>query len=181
MNDYTRSFDIGTEGRTLTGLAFKWDTPAKVRDPGKQPYMEEFSRGAADKTLQEHPLVPVLRNHRLNEDPVGVSTFHRSEEGLVFTAPLSRTRAADEVLELVNDGAMRSVSVRFASFKDRKRMSTDGWVTTRMEIGLRELSVVTTGFGQHPGAEVLAVRSEEGTPRLDAVRQRLILLQPVVY
>ncbi len=181
MNDYTRSFDIGTEGRTLTGLAFRWETPAKVRDPGVSPYLEEFARGSADKTIQEHPLVPVLRNHRLNEDPVGVAMFHRSAEGLVFTAPLSRTMAADETLELVNDGAMRSVSVRFASFKDRRRATTEGPVVTRMEIGLRELSVVTTGFGQHPGAEVLAVRSDEGTPRLDAVRQRLILLQPVVY
>lgn len=181
MSDYTRSFDIGTEGRTLTGLAFKWDTPAKVKDPGVPPYYEEFARGSTDKTMQEHPLVPVLRNHRLTEDPVGVATFHRSAEGLVFTAPLSRTRDADETLELVNDGAMRSVSVRFASFKDRMRMAPEGRITTRVEIGLRELSVVTTGFGQHPGAEVLAVRSEDGTPRLDAVRQRLILLQPVVY
>ena len=43
-----------------------------------------------------------------------------------------------------------------------------------LEIRLEELSVAEVG--QHPGAKVLAVRAEDGTPRLDALRRRLATL-----
>ncbi|MEM9040769.1 MAG: HK97 family phage prohead protease [Actinomycetota bacterium] len=179
MNDHARSFDIDSDGRTLVGIAFRWDAPSLVADPNSTPYLEEFARGSTDKTLDERPKVPLLKRHRLDLDPLGVATFERSAEGLMFTAPLSKTREADETLELVNDGAMRSVSVRFRSFKNGRRTSADGVVTRRLEIGLRELSLVPTGFGQHEGAEILTVRSETDTPLRDALRRRLLLSDPV--
>lgn len=173
MSDYTRSFDIGTEGRTLVGIAFRWDHPSVVRDPGTAAYLEEFARACADKTISERPVFPLLKRHDLSIDPIGVSRFRAGTEGLMFEAPLSKTPDADATLELINDGAMRSVSVRFAALKSGRRSSLDGPVTVRQEIKLRELSVCPTGFGQHDGAEVLAVRSEL---RMSAAQRRLLLL-----
>ncbi len=177
---HVRSTELGTEGRTLVGLAFRWDHPSMVQDPGSRPYLEEFTRTSVTKTLQEHPTVPLLKHHQADRDPVGVAMFRSSAEGLVFEAPVAATREGDELLELVEIGAMTGASVRFAGYKERRRSSVQGPVTVRTEIGLRELSIVTTGFGAHEGAQVLAVRSELATPRLEVVRQRLAMLAPLV-
>lgn len=177
--EFTRSFDIEPgDGRTLLGVAFKFDTPSKVRDPGRAPYLEEFARSSVDKTLRQRPTVPLLLLHDASRLPVGVATFERGEHAVAFEAKISETPGGDEALTLVNDGALRSVSVRFRDFSPpRFRSSPEGRVTTRTEIGLRELSLLPTGFGAHEGAEVLAVRSEGiETPRLDALRRRKALL-----
>lgn len=180
---FTRSFDVQSDGRNVIGLAYYYDRASKVTDDGRRFYLEAFAKGAETKTLKERSARPLFRTHRRNEDPIGVSTFEPVAEGLLFRARLSNTRSADETLELVNDGAMTSASLGYLSFKDLKRATADGPVIVRAEIGIRELSLVPTGFGQHAGAEVLAVRSEpeaiEGTPRLDALRKRLILLDPI--
>lgn len=159
--DLIRAVEITAEGRTLIGRAFRWDTPSRVADPGVAPYLEEFTRGSTTKTLAERAdPFPLLKVHRLDLDPLGVARFRPSDEGLMFEAPLSRTRDADEMLELVNDGAMRSVSVRFRPIQSRRRiLDTGDPVVSRTEIALRELSLAPTGFGQHDDAEVLAVRA----------------------
>ena len=55
---------------------------------------------------------------------------------------------------------------------------TAGLVVVRTEIAIRELSLAPTGFGQHAGAGVLAVRSDDTdpTPALDRSRRRYALL-----
>jgi len=178
--DLVRSIDVEPgDGRTLTGVAFKYDTPSLVRDPGAPAYLEEFSRSSADKTIAQRGPVPLMVLHADHRLPIGVATFERGQDGLDFTARVSETKDGDDILTLVNDGALRSVSVRFRAFGSRQRMTARGKVTTRTEIGLRELSLVPSGFGAHDGAEVLAVRSEleaAGTPRLDALRKRRALL-----
>lgn len=181
MRDLTRSIDITADGRTLEGLAFRWDHPSLVADPGARPYLEEFARGSTDKTLRERGVFPLLKYHRADRDPVGVVQFRPATEGLMFTAPLSSTTEASETLELVNDGALRSVSVRFTPIKQRRRASADGIVTTRTEVRLRELSLAPTGFGLHEGAMVTAVRAdleelEDAAAGADLeVRRRLLL------
>lgn len=178
-----RSFDIETtgDGRTVEGLAFLWERSSPVSDRGGPLYLEAFARTSADKTIAERSARPLFRSHRHNEDPIGSTTFERSSEGLVFRARLSKTRPADETLELVNDGAMNSASIGFVGYRSRKEARVEGLVTVRAEIGIRELSLTATGFGQHAGAGVLAVRSdiEEGTPLLDSVAG-LVLLAPLV-
>lgn len=171
------SVDLTTSGRTLEGLAFKWDHPSLVRDATGPAYLEAFARNSTTKTIKERGTFPVMVMHRYDSLPVGAVSFLPSDEGLMFSAPLSATRDADEVLALVNDGAMRSVSVGFRAIANAERTSPQGRVTVRKEIALRELSVAPTGFGQHEGAEILAVRAEqEGTPRLDQLRKRKTLL-----
>lgn len=181
MTDLLRAAEITAEGRTLVGIAFRWDHPSLVpNDPGTGPYLEEFVRGSVTKTLRERETFPLIKHHRVDVDPVGVTRFAPADEGLMFEAPLSRTRDADETLELVRDGAMRSVSVRFRPILHKLRHSTAGAVVSRTEIALRELSLAPTGFGIHDGAEVLAVRSEQTAPVVEldpavAARRRALL------
>lgn len=180
LPDLIRSIDIEPgDGRELLGVAYKYDVPARVVDPGRPPYFEEFTRSAASKTIRQRPSVPLMIVHDQNRLPIGTASFEESADALLFRARVSETRDGDEALTLVNDGALRAVSVRFRPLGSRKRMTTVGPVTSRTEVAIRELSLAPTGFGQHPDAEVLVVRSEieeVGTPRLDALRRRSALL-----
>jgi HK97 family phage prohead protease len=179
-NLFRASIDLTTEGRTLTGVAMPWDRPTMVRDMTGPAYLEAFSPSSADVTLRQNvDPRPVFKRHDYTQDPVGTVTFERSAEGLLFVAPLSKTRDADETLELVNDGAMRSVSIGFRPIKQQQRPMSEGNVTYRTEMALRELSLAPTGFGQYSEALVTAVRTEGedgGTPHLDALRKRRAFL-----
>ncbi len=168
---FRSSLTLGAaEGRTLSGLAVPWDTPTMVRDLiGGQPgprYLEAFAPQSCDITLRAQTPRPVFVGHEYNygpADPIGAVTFSRSdaEGGLVYEAPLSKTARADEMLELVNDGAMRSVSVGFTPRAASRRMLPGtGEVTMRTEVALRELSLAPTGFGQYAEAGVSAVRDQ---------------------
>jgi HK97 family phage prohead protease len=178
---YRASLELTTEGRTLVGLAVPWDKPTRVRDLTGPAYFEEFAQTSADVSIRQRGTFPVFVRHDYAADPIGVVTFERSESGLMFSAPISKTPRGDEMLTLVNDGAMRSVSVGFRPLQTRRRMAAVGEVSTRTEVALRELSLAPTGFGQYPEATVDAVRTEqepeEGTPALDALRRRMLLLR----
>lgn len=196
---YRAALDVTeTDGRTLIGTAYFFDRPALVRDVvggvPTAPYLEAFAKNAAAKTLAERKDPwPLFANHQRGVNPLGPVRFEPFGDGMAFEAKLSATHASDEALALVNDGVMRSVSVGFESVKSGRVATPAGLVTMRQEIRLRELSLCATGFGQVPGAEVLAVRSdddeeggeedgdekvvERGTPRLIELRRRLIRLQ----
>lgn len=174
-----RSFDIHADGRTLEGVAYHYERASKVSDDGRTFYLEAIGRTADKKTLTEHPARPLFRFHRRSEDPIGAAAFERTPESLMFRARLSNTRAADETLELVNDGAMTDASVGFFSLATKRVAAPDasGILFLRTEIRIMELSLAPTGFGQHQGAGVLAVRADTGNPtRLEASRRRLRLL-----
>lgn len=175
MTYFERAFPTETivEGRTLEGVALYWDRASRVTDNGRDFYLEAFSSRSTDKQLNErknpfplgflHPWSTGAADKR----PLGSVTFQRSAEGLVFVATLSRTQAADEMLELVKDGAVSDVSVGFQGYKHTAK----GDVTLRTEIGLRELSLAPAGMGQHQGAQVLAVRAEDDQAHLDPARR----------
>lgn len=175
-----------SDGRTLIGRAFYFDHPSIVADPPRfVPYLEEFVTRSTDKTLKDRGEFPLFAMHDHKTPPLGIVRFRASAGELLYEAKLSRTRDADEKLELVNDLAMRSVSVGFRTIANGKRSGPDGPIVRRLEIALRELSLVPAGFGAHAGAEVLEVRGtpelelEEGkvaTPRLAALRRRRLLL-----
>lgn len=174
---YRAALDIKeSDGRTLTGRAFFFNVPSRVQDPTGPPYWESFSRASVNKTLKEHDVFPLFDRHDYSKLPVGAVRFIPAEDGLDFEARLSATAASDEMKSLVDDGAMRSVSVGFFCTKSGKQVGPNGPITVRQEIGLRELSLAPTGFGQHQGAEILAVRHKIETPRLAALRKKLVLL-----
>jgi phage head maturation protease len=155
-----------TKGRTLSGVAMPWDKVAMVRDLVRgrvtPPYPEAFSPSSTDKTRSEHTTFPVFVGHDPESEPIGVVSFSRSQEALMFDAPLSKTPRADNFLELANDGAMRSVSIQFRPVKAVQKVFTGVRepVTYRTEVGLRHLALAPTGYGQYEDAQVHAIRTE---------------------
>lgn len=191
---YRSTGDLHAEGRTLIGLAIPWDTPARVQDPGSRPYLEAFAPNVFTRSLDNHKgkPFPVFTAHgwKRGDDPIGVATFTRSHEGLLYRAPLSHTRDADEKLELVRDGALTDASVGFEPHKARQVKTRSGIVTVRTEAALMELSLAPTGFGMYPTAGTTAIRSlsgeyeeveetEEvkGTPKREALAKQLARLE----
>jgi HK97 family phage prohead protease len=115
--------------------------------------------------------IPLLGRHALDRWPFGaVQRWIDTDDDLGFEAKISRTVAGDELLELVNDGAVAGISVGAQPITNR---TIPGGVQ-RVEAKLLELSVCT--FPQLSGAEILSVREQPdalvdaGTPRLDAAR-----------
>lgn len=158
--------DIGeANGRTLSGLAMPWDRVAMVRDLVRgrvtDPYAEAFAPSSTDVSRAQHASFPVFAGHDVGTEPLGVVSFSRSDEGLMFDAPLSNTPRANDFLELAKDGAMRSVSIQFRPVKATRRQVGDVRdVLYRTEVGLRHLALAPTGYGQYEDAQVYAVRAE---------------------
>ena len=79
------------------------------------------------------------------------------DDGQYATFRVSRTAAGDELLELARDGVYRGASAVFEPIASRL---ADGGITERLTARLHRVGIVERGAYQ--GAEVLAVRSEEG-------------------
>lgn len=177
-----RATEHNVTGRTIEGLAYRFDHASRVVDPGKPPYMEAFSRGSANKTLKERGTYPLAYFHGLSADTPGSRSrfagetfgpvvFRAGPDGLEFEATLSNTRGADEMLELLSDGAVGDVSIAAWPIKSSRRDN----IVWRDEISIAELSLAPVGHGQHAGAKVLAMRADNRT-RLEALRRRRALL-----
>lgn len=168
---------LSSEGRTLTGLAIPFDRPARVSDDfGRTFYREAFAPECADVSISQGGPRPIFISHNHGANPLGAVSFRRSDEeqALMFQGALSRTRDADEALELVKDGAMTSVSV--GAFPISPQTPKGGWSSSpqkalvrRTAIQLRELSLAPTGFGQIPEARVMSVRAASAIAVLRAV------------
>lgn len=165
-------------GRTLEGIAYRYERPSRVSDDAyRTTYFEEIMKRADAKTLAEHDEFPLLRLHNRAEDAIGTVTFHHSdaEDALLFRALVAHSRHGDEVLA---DEGWRDVSVGYKPIRDTYRTTEHhGRITQRRELRLVELSVAPTGTGQTKGAEILTVRAAvHGTPLLDHYRRKRTLL-----
>ena len=119
--------------RSITGLAVPWDTVATLSG-GEQ---VKFLKGS----LPEDGPAPKLLEYHDDTRVIGVVTERVStDEGMMFTAKLARTRAADDSLELLAMGALDSVSVGAVPTKFKR---TAGGVLEVSEARWLELSVVT--------------------------------------
>ena len=119
--------------RTITGLAVPWDTVATLSG-GEQ---VKFLKGS----LPEDGPAPKLLEYHDDTRVIGVVTERVStDDGMMFTAKLARTRAADDSLELLAMGALDSVSVGAVPTKFKR---TAGGVLEVSEARWLELSVVT--------------------------------------
>ena len=91
-----------------------------------------------------------------------------TDDSLDFEAKISRTTAGDEILELINDGAVGGISVGAQPIENRQ---IPGGIA-RVEAKLLEVSICT--FPQLADATILAVRAQPEpppeAPRLDAAR-----------
>lgn len=142
-------------GRTIHGIVVPFGRVARVSDGGA-PYDEAFQMGAFKRTIDNGGTgrVKLLSHHSSRTNPLGRATMLREDgAGLYGEFQVSKTRAGDEALELVRDGALDSFSVGFRPVQHAKR---DG-VTWRTEVAMREASLVT--FPAYEGALIGGVRS----------------------
>ena len=117
--------------RTITGIAVPWDTVAIVSGGEK----DMFKRGAFD--LDAKP-ARLLENH--DGRPIGiVSELVDLDNGLGFSATFARSKAADDVVELIQMAAYDSVSV--GAIPKKYKYDKNGVMIVSSAL-LQELSVV---------------------------------------
>ena len=110
----------GTPARTISGIAVPYGVPATVSD-GTEVIFEQGSLPIEGKNPR------LYMNHDSNQ-AIGIVTERvETEEGMMFTAKISKTLAGDEALQLALDGVLDSVSVGVNPTKTRA--NEDGSVT----------------------------------------------------
>ena len=145
----------GEPSRQITGLAVPWNVKATLSGGESVVFLEGSlpEDGPMPKLLEYHDETRVIG--RVTER---VSTA----EGMMFVAKLSATRAADDALALLADGALDSVSVGAVPTKF-KRLA-DGTLEVS-EAKFLELSVVTTpAYTEAQIFSVAASSPEEEAP-----------------
>lgn len=146
------------EGRTLIGRALTYGVPYDVSDDGgRTRYQEIWRAGVFAKSIaQRAGRIPLMLLHDRRRLPIGATIgVDPSSEAFIFQAKISRTRDADEALELVRDGALTGISVGARPLNNRRLTSG----VERVEAVLQELSLVP--IGQMTDSGVLALRAEE--------------------
>jgi HK97 family phage prohead protease len=94
----------GESPRTISGIAVPWNVEATVSDGTRV----RFERGSLPITGKK----PKLLKYHDSTQPVGVVTGRvDSEKGMVFTARISATTEGNDMIELIKDQAVDSVSV----------------------------------------------------------------------
>jgi HK97 family phage prohead protease len=110
----------GTPTRTITGIAVPYGVAATVSD-GTEVIFERGSLPVDGKA-------PRLYLNHSAESAIGIVTArYDDEEGMMFTAKISKTAAGDDALQLALDGVLDSVSVGVNPTKTRA--NEDGSIT----------------------------------------------------
>ena len=146
------SAEDGTPTRTITGLAVPWNVVANLSgDTGPVKFLEGSISvdGPMPKLLEFHDDTRVIG--RVTER---VST----DDGLMFVAKLSATRAADDAMALLADGSISAVSVGAIPLKFKR---VDG-VMEVSEARMIELSLVS--FPAYADAEIISVYASSEEP-----------------
>lgn len=128
----------------ITGIAWPFNAPDRVGDV--------IQRGAFAKAL---PPLPMLASHD-QKDTVGVwDEITETDEGLTVKGRLlvNEVQRAAEVRSLIKAGALRGLSIGFAS---RKALPRKGGGRTISDLELLEISVVAVGA--HPGARITSTK-----------------------
>lgn len=169
-------FEVAGDGRTIEGIAVRWDVESLVTDDGVTRYYESYDRRSVTNSLRQRgPVRPLFLRHAHLRGSLGEVKFAPSAEGLMFTArAFAESSLAEEVLAdgVGPHGRYPSVSIGHYTVRPRATRHRAGEHVHRLEIALEELSLAEQG--QHSTAKVLAVRA--GTPQLDALRRRLATL-----
>jgi HK97 family phage prohead protease len=143
----------GTPTRTITGLAVPWNVVANLsNDVGPVKFLEGSISvdGPMPKLLEYHDDTRVIG--RVTER---VST----EDGLMFVAKVSTTRAGDDAMALLADGSISAVSVGAMPLKFKR---VDG-VMEVSEARLMEISLVS--FPAYTDAEIQSVYASSEEPQ----------------
>jgi HK97 family phage prohead protease len=148
--------DVAVTGRTLTLAVVPIMRPAWVEDETGR-YRERFRSGAFDHV--DPTRVQLRYQHSADLlDRVGAGMTMR-EDGryLIGEARVFKGTRGDHMLDLVNDGGLRGVSVGFYPGKDERVYDQDGPLVERVKVRqMPEWSLVDEPA--YAGAEVLAIR-----------------------
>lgn len=159
-----RSSNNGGDGRTVFGRAVPYNAPQYIYDG----LTEEFVRGAFDHQIKAANRVRAAREHvQLGGTLIGAArSLEDRPDGLWFEARVSKTAVGDETLELINDGALRQISIGFRERPHGNRR-TSANVIQRTSADLFEIAFVMEGaYGEL--AEIGGVRSRAVEPRVAA-------------
>ena len=141
----------GEPTRQITGLAVPWNVKATLSGGESVIFLEG--------SLPEDGKMPMLLEYHDDTRVIGRVTERVSTpEGMMFVAKLSATRAADDALALLADGALDSVSVGAVPTKF-KRLA-DGTLEVS-EAKFVELSVVTVPAYESAQVYSVAASSHE--------------------
>jgi HK97 family phage prohead protease len=146
--------------RTITGLAVPYDTEATVSTGQKVRFLAGSlpTDGRAPRLLEQHDPTRVI----------GIVT-ERTEtaDGMTFAARISASRDGDDVLELVKDGALDSVSV---GVEPVEATYDDAGVLVISKARWRELSIVTEpAFANARISSVAAANVIDNTERANTM------------
>jgi HK97 family phage prohead protease len=128
------------DGRTVYGIAVPWAAPTKIDDE----LVEQFARGAFNHQLRAAGRVKFEREHvELGGTLIGALTTMRDDAaGLYVEMRASRTPVGDETLELIKDGALDQLSIKF---RERQNRRLAGGITERVKAHLAAVAVVMEG------------------------------------
>lgn len=152
----TESFTIDaaqgeTERRTISGIAVRYNTPARVSDGT----MVAF----APNSLPVSGRAPTLQMYHDSSKVIGTVTERvETPEGMLFVAKISNTNLGNEALILASDGALPEVSVGVEPVKFKYDKEGTMIVT---EASWSELSLVARGAFDAPIQQVAASTPEE--------------------
>jgi hypothetical protein len=139
------SADETQPSRTITGLAVPWDVVANLsNDVGPV----KFLKGSISV---DGPMPKLLEYHDDTRVIGRVTERVSSDEGLMFSATLSKTRAADDAMALLADGSISAVSIGAIPLKFKR---VNG-VMEVSEARMIELSLVS--FPAYADAEIQSV------------------------
>lgn len=158
-----KTFVLAEEGenpRTISGIAVPWDTVATVSDGTRV----KFERGSLPVTGKK----PKLLKYHDSSQIVGVVTARLdSQDGMLFTAKISNTTDGNDMLELVKDEAIDSVSVG-VDVKDA-RYDDDGTMVISSAEWVELSLVAVPAFKGATITEVAATEPQQETPMSDKV------------
>lgn len=170
----TRSFELldierSGDGRTVTAYAATFGDPYEVRDQFGH-YFESINRSAFNRTISRGiNAVSVFYNHGRTIDgrssdrysmPIGTPQEIKADgRGLLTVTRYAATETADEVLSLIDSGAIRAQSFRGPIYEDAApRPHASGLqLVERMQLGLIEYGPTPIPVNQ--GAGMVSVRS----------------------
>lgn len=146
-------------GRTVVGIACPFGEPADVFDHEYGFVHEVMASTAFARSIRERgSRIKVMRQHDRALGPIGRATLLREDaRGLYAELSISKTAAGDEVLTLVRDGALDSLSVGFHIVAGGQSFDAKTSTLTRTEVKLSEVSVVD--WGAYSGALITGTRT----------------------
>lgn len=161
--------DVKSDGRTVVAYVAMFDDPYEVYDEEGH-YFEQINRAAFNRTITPERIAAVpLFNHGKTlygtpserySMPLGTPIEIRAEtRGLLTVTEYLNTPLADEVLEGIRSGAIRSQSFRGPIMRSRIMGQHNGLrLVERGELGLKDYGPCL--FPVNVNAEIVGVRSQ---------------------